>query len=379
MVGISFIFPCLNEEETLKQCIDELKNTLDAKKDLCKYEIIVADNGSTDNSAKIATEAGARVVPVKEKGYGAALKGGFAAAEMDYIAFADADGSYPLNKLPEMLEIAVKEDSDMVISSRMNGAEIEKGAMPFLHRHLGTPVLTALINLLFRGKLTDCNSGFRLMKKSSYQNWKLEANGMEFASELLITALKSHSKIAEIRGGLRKDLRSRSPHLRTWRDGMRHLLFILSERPELFDILGFIGILLTTILSIVTLCSGPRALGNLHIFDIHTKMFLIGSSILFMQFYLVGCYLYTISNTRPCIWLTRKVLNWDEANIFFVLLVLFLFETAGVITVFMVWYKNNFHNIEQSGLLFGLIQLMVLAGSFMIGLLTNSMIRRYRR
>lgn len=378
MQGISFIFPCLNEEETLKQCIDELKNTMDLRKDI-SYEIIVADNGSTDKSVSIALESGARSVPVSQRGYGAALQGGFAAAKYDYIAFADADGSYPLQKLPEMYDEAVRCNADMVIASRLNGGEIEKGAMPFLHRYLGTPVLTALINLLFHGKLTDCNSGFRLMKKSSYESWNPEANGMEFASELLITALKNNAVTVEIQGGLRKDLRSRSPHLRTWRDGMRHLLFILSEKPELFDCAGFIGILLTVLLSCITIFSGPRVVGSLHLFDIHTKMFLIGGSILFMQFYLIGCYLYTVSDSCPRLRITRKVLNWDEADIFFVLLMLMGVEAFGVITIITIWCKNNYHNLEQSNLLFGLIQLMVLVGSFMLGLLTNSLIRRYRR
>ena len=376
--GISFIFPCLNESETIQQCMNELKEVLKLREDI-PYEIIVADNGSTDESATIAAAAGARVISVKEKGYGAALKGGFAAARLDYLAFADADGSYPLDKLPAMFDAAIRDEADMVIASRMNGGKIEQGAMPFLHRYLGTPILTILINLLFHGKLTDCNSGFRLIKKSTYETWNLEANGMEFASELLITALKTNAGIVEIQGGLRKDLRSRHPHLQTWRDGMRHLLFILSEKPEIFDYTGFLGVLLTLFLSLVTLLSGPRIFGNIHIFDIHTKMFLIGFSVLFMQIYLIGCYLYTISDTRPSIWFTRKFLLWDEASIFFILLLLFIFEAIGVSAIAFIWFQNNFQNLEQSGLLFGLIQSFVLIGSFMIGLLTNALIRRYRK
>ena len=378
MNGISFIFPCLNEEETLPRCLEELQKTMEQRKDI-SYEIIVADNGSTDSSASIATAAGARVVPVKERGYGAALKGGFAAAEYDYLAFADADGSYPINLLPDLYDAALSSNADMVISSRMNGAKIEKDAMPFLHRYLGTPVLTGLINLFFHGHLSDCNSGFRLMKKSSYEKWHTQANGMEFASELLITALKANAKIVEIKGGLRRDLRSRAPHLKTWRDGMRHLLFILSEKPEFFDSVGFIGLLLTLILTIITLIIGPKAYGNVHVFDIHTKLFLIAGSILFMQFYQVGCYLYTMSNTTPFIWLTRKVLNWEEANIFFVLFLLFILETAGCISIIVIWYRSNFHNLAQSDLLFGLIQALVLIGSFMIGLLTNAILKQYLR
>lgn len=378
MKGISFIFPCLNEEETLPFCLDELQKTMEPRKDI-PYEIIVADNGSTDASAAIASAAGARVVPVKERGYGAALKGGFAASRYDYLAFADADGSYPLNLLPELYDAAVENDADMVVSSRMNGAKIEPGAMPFLHRYLGTPILTFLINLFFHGHLSDCNSGFRLMKKTSYEKWNTQATGMEFASELLITAMKAKAKIVEIKGGLRCDRRSRAPHLKTWRDGMRHLLFILSEKPEFFDYVGFFGLLLTVVLTVIALATGPQAFGNVHIFDIHTKLFLIGSSILFMQFYQVGCYLYTLSGSVPSIWLTRKVLLWEEANIFFILLLLFVFEAIGVVAIIVAWYRSNFHNLAQSDLLFGLIQALVLIGSFMIGLLTNAILKQYLR
>ena len=220
---------------------------------------------------------------------------------------------------------------------------------------------------------------FTSLKSNSYENWHTQSNGMEFASELLITALKAKAKIVEIKGGLRRDLRSRAPHLKTWRDGMRHLLFILSEKPEFFDSVGFIGLLLTVILSAITLIVGPTAYGNVHIFDIHTKLFLIAGSILFMQLYQVGCYLYTMSDTRPFLWLTRKVLNWEEANIFFVLFLSFVLEAVGVITIIVSWYQSNFHDLAQSGLLFGLIQALVLVGSFMIGLLTNAILKQYLR
>ena len=376
MKGISFIFPCLNEEATLSFCIEELQKTMAQRKDI-EYEIIVADNGSTDASAEIASAAGARVVPVRERGYGAALKGGFSASRYEYLAFADADGSYPLNLLPELYDAAIENDADMVVSSRMNGAKIEPGAMPFLHRYLGTPILTWLINLFFHGHLSDCNSGFRHMKKSSYDQWNLQSNGMEFASELLITAMKANAKIVEIKGGLRCDRRNRAPHLRTWRDGMRHLLFILSAKPEFFDCLGGAGLLLSIILTLVTLLVGPQSFGKVHIFDIHTKLFLIGSSVISIQLYLMGCYLYTISDIRPYLWLTRKFLDLDEANIFFFLLMLFVIEGAGTIMIFVIWYQSNFHNLMQSNLLFGLVQVLVLVGCFMIGLLTNSILKNY--
>ena len=141
---LSFVFPCLNEEETMEYCILELKNALE-QTDI-NYEIIVSDNGSTDRSIEIAKTLGARVVYADKRGYGEALKKGFAEAKGKFIAFADIDGSYPLSFLPEMYKKIVEEDADMVVASRMKGI-VEKGAMPFLHRYLGTPVLTKLINL----------------------------------------------------------------------------------------------------------------------------------------------------------------------------------------------------------------------------------------
>lgn len=164
---ISFIFPCLNEEKTIKDCIIELQEVMNKMN--VNYEIIISDNGSTDNSVKIAKSLGVKVVHTQIKGYGSALKNGFANAQGEYIVFADIDGSYPLEYLPTMYEKAIKENADMVIASRTLGT-IEKNAMPFLHRYLGTPVLTFLVNFLFRGKFSDINSGFRLMKKILIKN-----------------------------------------------------------------------------------------------------------------------------------------------------------------------------------------------------------------
>ena len=153
------------------------------------------NNGSTDDSRQIATDRGARVVPVPTRGYGAALRGGIEAAEGKYVMFADADGTYFYENSLELYQTTSKADADMGIASRMKGV-IEPGAMPTLHRILGTPVLTGLINLLFKGKLSDCNSGFRCLKKTAYQTWDIRASGMEFASELLINPNLGLSPVA---------------------------------------------------------------------------------------------------------------------------------------------------------------------------------------
>lgn len=207
-IDLSFVFPCLNEEKTISNVILELKKILETMP-ICT-EIIISDNGSTDNSVDLALKLGVQVVRTPIKGYGEALKKGFQKARGKYIAFSDIDGSYPLEYLPYMYNQAVTSDADMVIASRLKG-RIEKNAMPFLHRYLGTPILTKIINFLFKGKFSDCNSGFRLFKKTSYKSWKVNSSGMEFASELLIKALKHKAKITEISAGLNCDKRSNPP------------------------------------------------------------------------------------------------------------------------------------------------------------------------
>ncbi|HYF35735.1 MAG TPA: glycosyltransferase family 2 protein, partial [Prosthecobacter sp.] len=245
-MDLTFVFPCLNEHRTIARCIDAVRQSLEADPTL-KFEIVVADNGSTDDSREIATAHGARVVPVTQRGYGAALRGGIEAAAGKYVMFADADGTYCYEHSLSLYKATSSANADMGIASRMKGT-IEPGAMPTLHRILGTPVLTTLINVLFHGRLSDCNSGFRCLKKTAYDTWQIRASGMEFASELLIKALKNRASTVEIPSGLRPAPVDRTPHLRTWRDGMRHLLFILSERPRLFELIGLALILIGTLL-----------------------------------------------------------------------------------------------------------------------------------
>ena len=290
-MDLTFVFPCLNEEATIVSCIEAVKQSLDGRDPALQYEIVVADNGSTDRSADLARNAGARVVPVTERGYGAALRGGIAAAQGTYVMFADADMTYVYEDALPLYQKAVEVDADMAIASRMRGT-IEPGAMPPLHRWLGTPVLTGLINVLFHGRLSDCNSGFRCIRKTAYETWGIRASGMEFASELLIKALKHRAKTVEIKSGLRRGPEGRVAHLRTWRDGMRHLLFILSERPRLFELGGLAVVVLSSLLQGLAILLGPTQFGEFNFFDMHSKALLLLAGITGMQFYVFGCILF---------------------------------------------------------------------------------------
>jgi glycosyltransferase involved in cell wall biosynthesis len=368
-MDLTFVFPCLNEEGTLAACIQAVNQSLGpaARDGKLTYEIVVADNGSTDRSRHIAVEEGARVVPVAQRGYGAALRGGIEAAQGTYVMFADADSTYLYEDSLALYRKAVEADADMAIASRMTG-KIEWGAMPPLHRHLGTPVLTGLINLLFGGRLSDCNSGFRCIRKSAYDTWGIRSNGMEFASELLIKALKARAKTVEIRSGLRRGPEGRVAHLRTWRDGMRHLLFILSERPRLFEVTGLFLILASSLLQIVALIVGPINLRGLNIFDLHTKGLLLLGGLTGMQAYLFACMLFLKKREHP-LPITRHSIEIDEASLFFLLSGLFLVEAALVSAVVANWALHNFAGLDLAQILLPLIHFLSVPGMLAVGLL----------
>lgn len=366
-MDLTFVFPCLNEEETIVACIEAVKRSLDGGGEGLRYEIVVADNGSTDRSAELARGAGARVVPVSERGYGAALRGGIAAAGGAYVMFADADTTYLYEDALPLYRKAVEEDADMAIASRMRGT-IEPGAMPPLHRWLGTPVLTTLINLLFRGRLSDCNSGFRCLRKSAYETWGIRANGMEFASELLIKALKRRAKTVEIKSGLRRGPEGRVAHLRTWRDGMRHLLFILSERPRLFESGGLLLVVLSSVLQGLAMLLGPTEFAGFNVFDMHSKALLLLAGITGMQLYVFSCMLFLRERERPGA-LTAGLIGIEEAPLFFLLLSILVLETLLVGGVVLNWFLNNFANLDLANVLIGAIHFLGLPLMLAIALL----------
>ncbi|MDA7673464.1 glycosyltransferase family 2 protein [Verrucomicrobiales bacterium] len=366
-MNLTFVFPCLNEAGSLQSCIRAVRESLDKAGDKLNYEIVVADNGSTDDSAKIALEEGARVVPVDQRGYGAALRGGIEAAQGEYVMFADADSTYLYENALTLYDKAIECDADMSIASRMTG-EIESGAMPWLHRRLGTPVLTGLINLLFKGKLSDCNSGFRCIRKSAYESWGIRASGMEFASELLIKALKHKAKMVEIPSGLRRGPEGRVAHLQTWRDGMRHLLFILSERPRLFEWSGLVLIWISSILQLLAMAIGPVNIGGLHIFDLHSKGLLLLAGITGMQLYVFSCMLFLKKREKPTR-MTNKLIEIGEGPLFFFLLSILVTEGLLVGFVVLNWVLNNFANLDLTNVLIGGIHLLGLPLMLAIGLL----------
>jgi glycosyltransferase involved in cell wall biosynthesis len=239
-VALTILMPCLNEEETLASCIQKAKTSVETVGECT--EILVADNGSTDNSVKIAETLGARVVTVKEKGYGSALRGGISAARGKWIVMGDADDSYDFSRISPFVE-KLKQGFDLVVGCRLprGGGIIEPGAMPWKHRWLGNPVLSLIGRTFFRCPINDFHCGLRAFSKRAYEKMELQTTGMEFASEMVIKATIKNLKIGEVPITLGKDGRSRPPHLRSWRDGWRHLRFMLLFSPRwLFLIPGLI-------------------------------------------------------------------------------------------------------------------------------------------
>jgi len=226
-IEVSVVMPCLNEAETLAVCIRKALGCL--SENGISGEVIVADNGSTDGSQAIAEAEGARVVPVEAKGYGNALMGGIEAARGRYVIMGDADDSYDFSALGPFIE-KLRKGNDLVMGNRFRGG-IVPGAMPALHRYLGNPVLSGLGRLFFRCPVGDFHCGLRGFSREAIWRMKLQTTGMEFASEMVVKATLLGLRIVEVPTTLSPDGRSRPPHLRSWRDGWRHLRFMLLFSP----------------------------------------------------------------------------------------------------------------------------------------------------
>jgi glycosyltransferase involved in cell wall biosynthesis len=266
-VEVSIVMPCLNEVETLGACIAEAREAI--AKGGYTAEIIVADNGSADGSQLVARELGAKVVDVQRKGYGSALIGGIDAAQGRFVVMGDADASYDFAAIGPLIA-KLRDGYDLVVGNRFLGG-IEPGAMPWSHRWLGNPVLSSINKMFFHAPVGDTHCGLRAFTKDAYEKMRLRATGMEFASEMVIKASLKGMRITEVPVVLRPDGRSRPPHLRTWRDGWRHLRFMLLFSPRWLFLYPGLALLVVGLGLSALLIAGPLRIGGVRL-DIHTML-----------------------------------------------------------------------------------------------------------
>jgi len=268
VIELSVVMPCLNEARTLGDCIKQAQKAI-ADHNL-SAEIVVADNGSTDGSQKIAAQLGARVINVTQRGYGAALMGGIEAARGRFVVMGDADLSYNFGDIPVFLE-KLREGSGWVMGNRFRGG-IKPGAMPVLNRYLGNPALTAIGRVLFKAPARDFQCGLRAFSRSAYDRLKLRTTGMEFASEMVVKASLAGVGIAEVPTTLSPDGRGRAPHMRPWRDGWRNLRFMFLYSPRWLFLYPGLLLMLVGFAAGIWLLPGPQRVGAIT-FDVHTMVY----------------------------------------------------------------------------------------------------------
>jgi glycosyltransferase involved in cell wall biosynthesis len=268
---LTILIPCLNEAETIQIVVDKSLSSLSLLG--ISGQVLVADNGSTDGSQSIAKHSGARVIDVPTKGYGAALMGGIVEADSHYIVMGDADDSYALDDLKLFIS-KLDEGFDLVMGNRFQGG-ISPGAMPWLHKYLGNPILSWLGRLFFKVDIGDFHCGLRAFRTDSIKSLDLKSEGMEFASEMVVKASLNNLRITEVPTTLKPDGRSRPPHLRTWRDGWRHLVFLLAASPRWLFL--YPGIFLTSfgLLGTTLTSRGPIDILQIQL-DLNSFLFSIG-------------------------------------------------------------------------------------------------------
>ncbi|HSB10358.1 MAG TPA: glycosyltransferase family 2 protein [Blastocatellia bacterium] len=339
--------PCLNEAETLEVCITKASRALDELR--IAGEVIVADNGSTDGSQAIAGRMGARVVSVETRGYGNALMGGITAARGKFIIMGDADDSYDFTNLGPFID-KLRAGYELVMGNRFKGG-IEPGAMPFMHRYVGNPILTAIGRLFFHSPAGDFHCGLRGFQRAAVVKMDLRTTGMEFASEMVVKASLQGMRIAEVPTTLSPDGRSRRPHLRSWRDGWRHLRFLLLFSPRWLFLYPGLSLVLSGLIAGAWLLRGPVFIGNIG-FDVQTLLYVavaivIGSqAILFAVFTKVFAISEGLLPHDPRVSSLFRIITLERGIVAGVLLL--LAGLAGSMYAVRFWDQSSFGVLDPS-------------------------------
>ncbi len=370
-IDLSVVLPCLNEEKAIGICVRKIKDVFHKHK--INGEIIVADNGSSDNSAAIAEKEGARVVVEHVKGYGAAYLRGLREAKGRHIIMGDSDNTYDFNDIPHFLE-KLHQGYDFVMGSRFKG-RLKKGSMPWMNRYIGNPILSGMCRIFFRTKLSDIHCGMRAFTYEAYKKMRLRSLGMEFATEMVVAALQNKMRISEI--PIDYHPRKGESKLVPFRDAWRHIRFMLLYCPVwLYFIPGIAGLLAGVALLLILLKGPVLFLG--HYWDMHVVIFASVISILSYQVLNLGIYAHTYA-------IRQKFLRYDKFTLFFQRnfslekglifgLVLFLIGFAINLLIFIEWFSSSFgplYRIRESILAMTLlvIGLQTIFSSFFVSLL----------
>jgi len=338
--------PCLNEAETLEKCISKAKTFLEKNK--INGEVLIADNGSTDGSQKIASQNGARVINVPIKGYGSALIEGTKEAFGKYVIMGDADDSYNFLNLMPFVE-KLRDGYDLVMGNRFAGG-IAKDAMPKLHKYLGNPVLSGIGRLFFYSEIKDFHCGLRGYNREKILSLNLQTNGMEYASEMIVKATLNKFNITEVPTTLDKDGRSRPPHLRSFRDGWRHLEFLLMYAPNWLFVLPATILILVGIISTCLISAGLVKIGHIAL-DVHTMLYAGTSIILGYSLLLYNIFSKIFASEHgylPKYNTSSFYRNLSSKKIMLLGLILFFLGISASIAAIVFWQNVNFGELDPS-------------------------------
>jgi glycosyltransferase involved in cell wall biosynthesis len=346
-VEVSVVIPCLNEANSLAFCVDKAMKAFRASG--LRGEVIVADNGSTDGSIRIAEEHGARIVHVPERGYGVALREGIAAARGPFIIMGDADDSYDFTDAPRFVE-KLREGYDIVMGNRFRGG-IKPGAMPPLHKYFGNPGLTALLNTMFRARIGDSYCGMRGFTRELYDRLDLRSSGMEFALEMIIKSAQIGARISEIPIVLWPDKRGRAPHLKSFRDGWRSLRFMLLYAPNWLFLLPGTALVVAGLFLVFWLLPGQRQISPHVILDIHTMIFGVIFTLLGVQILSIGAFAKVFSYAerfdRRSVSLKRVLKRVTLESGLLIGGALFLIGFAGCAWITWQWAASGFGQLHE--------------------------------
>jgi glycosyltransferase involved in cell wall biosynthesis len=373
---LSIVMPCLNEAETLAICIQKAQKFLADNN--VRGEVVIADNGSTDGSQQIANALGARIVHVSAKGYGAALQGGIKAARGKFVAMGDADDSYNFLGLMPFVE-KLRDGAELVMGNRFQGG-IAPGAMPPLHKYLGNPVLSFVGRLFYHAPIGDFHCGLRAFSREAILKLNLATTGMEFASEMVVKATLQKLKIAEVPTTLVPDGRSRPPHLRSWRDGWRHLKFLLTFAPKWLFFYPGAALLFTGLAALAWLLPGAQKIGSVEL-GVHTMLFAAGAVLVGLQLvsFAIVARVFGIREkywpSGPSIERAQRWLTVDRGCIFGA--VSFAGSISMAVAAVMSWAGNNYGAMNPAELmrlaipavLLGCGGLQVMFTGFLLGLM----------